>query len=127
MPDDWQHDGPLSIRIVREPIGRAELRMIAARQFGDFVKAVVDCRMGLLAVGGELHSDEESVLLSAGSHQPDLWGINLYPDIPSDDWIEYDSMINLRPGQGNTSRGVDDVATQQAIIAVVRSLVRDAT
>ncbi len=126
MADDWQHDGPTSIRIVRDPMTREALRMRASRQFGDFVKAVVDCARRCMAVGGELHSDEESVLLADGSLQADLWGINLYPDVPGEDFVEFDSMINLRPGSGNHSRGVENPDTRRAIVDVVRALVRDA-
>ena len=74
---------------------------------------------------GELHADEESVLLERGSRQSGLWGINLYPDAyPGEDWVEFDSMINSRPGQGNRSRSVDDPHTQEEIRAVVARLVR---
>jgi len=70
---------------------------MAKQQFGDMVKAVVDVTQGIMAIGGELHSDEEAVLLDQGSLQRDLWGINLYPEQPAQEWIEFDSMINVRP------------------------------
>lgn len=41
-----------------------------------------------------------------------------------DDWLEFDSMINLRPSFGNRTRGVDDAATRDAIAALLTSLVR---
>ena len=72
---------------------------------------------------GELHSDEEAVLLDDGSAQQDLWGITLYPSEPGEDWIEFDSMINVRPIQGNRSRGVDDARLRERIRAVVSTLV----
>ena len=78
-----------------------------------------------MSVGGELHSDEEDQLLENGSKQSDLWGINLYPDLPSASWLEFDSMINLRPSQTNLSRGVEDEQTRARIIQVVNSLVKD--
>ncbi len=125
MAPDETPESPQSILVVRTPLTRDDLRAIAARQFGDFVKAVVDVRQGWMAVGGELHSDEESVLLAEGSRQSDLWGINLYPELGVTEWIEFDSMINLRPAQGNRSRGVDDPKMQSAILAVVQVLVQD--
>ena len=70
-----------------------------------------------------MHTDEEAVLLDDGSAQADIWGINLYPDEPGDHWIEFDSMINLRPAQGNRTRGVDDPAVQARIRGVVEALV----
>ena len=91
--------------------------------YGDFVKAVVDVSRRVMVVGGELHADDEAILLDQGSRQEDLWGINLYPSDDQDDWIEFDSMINIRPRQGNRSRGVEDRATQQLIREVVGSLV----
>ena len=70
----------MPIQIVREPVSLGDLRRLAEEQFGEFVKAVVDVGGGVMAVGGELHADEEAVLLDQGSRQSDLWGINLYPD-----------------------------------------------
>ena len=72
---------------------------------------------------GGLHSDEEAMLLEDGSVQGDIWGINLYPDETGDAWIEFDSMINVRPSQGNRSRGVEDRALQDRIRRVVDSLI----
>jgi hypothetical protein len=66
--------------ILREPISRNALKVVASGQFGDMVKAVVDVRRSVIALGGDLHSDGESALLNDGSRQDDLWGINLYPD-----------------------------------------------
>jgi hypothetical protein len=100
-----------------------ELRRMAAEQFGDFVKAVVDVERGVMAIGGELHADEETVLLQQGARQTHFWGINLYPDRPSADLIEFDSLINVRPSQGNRSRGVENVRVQQQIRSVVGRLV----
>ncbi len=111
-------------RLVREPLARSELFAIAADQFGDMVKAVVDVRRGIIALGGELHSDEEALLLDDGSSQGDLWGINLYPGALEDDWIEYDSMINVRPSQGNRARGIQDAGLREAIRRVVNALVK---
>ena len=110
-------------RIVRDAISLAEVRHLAQLRFGDLVKASVDIGRGLMAIGGELHSDEEALLLQDGAVQSDIWGINIYPDEPGDGWIEFDSMINVRPSQGNRSRGVDDPAIQAKIRRVVATLV----
>ena len=111
-------------RIVRERLTRSELVTIAAEQFGDMVKAVVDVERGIMALGGELHSDEEALLLDDGSSQRDLWGINLYPSAEEADWIEYDSMINVRPSQGNRMRGVEDAGLRAKIRRIVNELVK---
>ena len=110
-------------QIVSSPISRDELRRLAGQQFGDFVKAVVDVQRGVMAIGAELHADEEARLLQEGARQEDLWGINLYPDRRRDELIEFDSMINVRPSQGNRSRGVDDAGTRQVIQSIVERLV----
>lgn len=112
------------MRIVREPISVDELRQLAVDQFGDFVKAVVDVREGVMAIGGELHADEEASLLEQGARQVDLWGINIYPDRPPAERVEFDSMINVRPAQGNRSRSVDDPGLQRRIQDIIARLIR---
>lgn len=102
---------------------RAELDALAAARFGDMVKGVVDVRRGIAAFGGELHSDEEALLLADGSRQDDLWGINLYPAEPADGWLEFDSMINVRPSRNNRSRGVEDESIRKEIRRIVDGLV----
>jgi hypothetical protein len=114
---------PVELQIVRERIRRSELGSLAEEQFGDMVKVVVDVERRVMAIGGELHSDEEAALLDDGSRQTDLWGINLYPAETGDAWIEYDSMINVRPAQGNRSRDVEDEALRRRIRDVVHALV----
>jgi len=111
------------MKIVKDEIGLKELKEMAANSFGNFVKAVVDTENEIMAVDAELHSDEEALLLENGSKQKDLWGINLYPGLEGDSFIEFDSMINLRPSQGNRSRGVDDPEIRQKVKAIVDKLV----
>jgi hypothetical protein len=101
-----------------------ELKRIALDTFGDLVKAVVDVRRRLVAVDAELHSDLEALLIENGSKQHDLWGINFYPDLEGEDFIEFDSMINMRPSQGNLSRGVDDEVIRKEIIKIVAQWVK---
>ncbi len=96
---------------------------MAQTGFGNLIKAVVDVQRQIMAVDGELHADEEALLLEQGSRQADLWGINIYPDLPEGDRIEFDSMINIRPSHGNRSRGVDDPTVRDTIVRIVDSLV----
>jgi hypothetical protein len=114
----------MPMRIVREPISLETLREMAAPQFVDFVKAVVDLGRGLMAIGAELHADEEALLLQEGASQVDLWGINLHPDRPATDLVEFDSMINVRPSRANRSRGVEDPEVRRRIMEIVDRLVR---
>jgi len=113
------------LQIVRQPVTRAVLAEEAAAGFGEMLKAVVDVQRVVMAIGAELHADEESALLDDGSQQRDLWGINLYPGESGEEWLEFDSMINVRPAQGNRTRGVDDEATRTAVRGVVKALVND--
>ncbi|MEQ1898737.1 MAG: DUF5674 family protein [Vicinamibacterales bacterium] len=106
------------------PVSMDELRQLAAGRFGDMTKAVVDLKHGVMLLDAELHADQEAALLADGSTQEDLWGINLYPDVKGEDWLEFDSMINLRPSFGNRSRGVDDASTRDAITKLVSRLVQ---
>jgi len=115
----------MEIRVIRDAILRDELTAMAKLQFGDMVKAVIDVDQGIMAIGGELHSDEEAMLLDQGSAQRNLWGINLYPDKPLDEWIEFDSMINVRPSGGNRSRSVESAEIREAVTGIVNRLVRD--
>ena len=112
------------MKILEKSITVDELKKIASDTFGDLVKAVVDIDKESVAIDAELHSDLEALLLGSGSKQKDLWGINFYPDLPGDDFIEFDSMINMRPSQGNKSRGVDNPETRKKIMDAVNKWVR---
>jgi len=111
------------MKIIRDKIKLFELKEMAQNIYGNMVKAVVDVEKGLMAIGGELHSDEEESLLEDGSRQKDLWGINIYPDKSGDEFIEFDSMINIKPSQNNRSRGVDDLKIREKIIKIINSLI----
>ena len=113
------------LKIISEVISFTEISSMAQNQFGVMVKAVVDIEKGIMAIGAELHSDEESALLDAGSAQKDLWGINIYPLQAGEDRIEFDSMINIRPYQGNRSRDVEDKAVRGRISTIVNSLIKE--
>ena len=112
------------MQIVAGQIALQALSAMAEATFGDLVKAVADVRRGLLAVDAGMHSDLEALLLDAGSDQADLWGVNLYPaEYGTPGFLEFDSMINLRPGQGNRTRSVEDPAIRAAIAELVGRVV----
>lgn len=104
-------------------ISIAILKEMSSKMFGNLVKAVVDVEKEIMAVDADLHADEEALLLEKESEQKNLWGINIYPEITGDDFIEFDSMINLRPAHNNRSRGVENSAIQQKIVGIVNELV----
>jgi len=113
----------LSMKIITENITLDEIKAMAAATFGNLVKAVVDVERDLIAVDAELHSDLEALLLEDGSKQKNLWGINIYPEIQGDDFVEFDSMINMRPSQGNRSRGIENEELRKKIIAIAAKMI----
>lgn len=110
--------------ILDNPISVSDLSAMTGEFFDDMVKGVADVERGKLALNAELHSDLESMLLADGSRQESLWGINLYPEIEDDDFVEFDSLINIRPWQGNRSRDVEDENVREKIMSIVRELIR---
>jgi len=110
--------------ILDRQITREELYTINNHYFEDMIKGVVDVKTRTLAVDAELHADLEALLLSKGSTQENLWGINLWPEETEDDFIEFDSLINIRPWQGNRSRDVTDPEIRREIIEVVNQWIR---
>ena len=111
--------------ILTQPISKSELRELAKACFGDLVKGVTDVDKGLVALDAELHSDLEAMLLAQGSEQNSLWGFNLYPELEDEDFLEFDSLINIRPAQGNRSRGVEDGHIQQKIKDLMAKWIRE--
>ena len=112
------------MKFVNESISKEELRKMSQSFAGGLVKAVVDVNKEIMVVDAPMHADEEKELLESGSSQDDLWGINLYPDLPEDDFIEFDSMINVRPRLNNFTRGINNEELQKRIIAIVLKLVK---
>lgn len=109
--------------LISEPISAQQLRETGEELFGDMIKAVVDVEKGVMAVGAELHADEEAFLIERDSRQEDLWGINLYTNRAMTEMVEFDSMINIRPRQNNRSRGVEDPVLRERILGIVLRLI----
>ena len=109
--------------ILKDRLTVNQLSEMAAELYVDMIKAVADVRLGILAIDAELHSDLEQLLLENGSLQDDLWGINIYPEVEGDDFIEFDSLINIRPRQNNRSRNVEDESIQLRIREIVNNFV----
>ena len=113
------------MQIVRDEISIKELKKMSEKMFESLVKAVVDIEQGIMVVDASMHADEEFFLLENESHQENLWGINLFPDKwNKEDFIVFDSIINLRPSQGNRSRSVENQKIREQIIAIVNRLVK---
>jgi len=110
--------------ILDKQISLEYLKQMAEGLYGDMIKAVADIDKGILAVDAELHSDLESLLLEGGSDQTSLWGFNIYPSADEEDFIEFDSLINIRPRQNNRSRDVEDPAIRARIIEIVNNYIK---
>lgn len=113
----------MTMKIIKDKITIKELKQMSKKMFGELVKAVVDIEKEMMAVDAPMHADQEAFLIDKGSKQNDLWGINLYPNKKGVDFIEFDSMINIRPSQENRSRGVENKNIQKEIIEIVGKLV----
>ena len=112
------------MEIITDKISVEEFKEMTDKMFGNLIKAVVDIEKEVMAVDGELHADEQALLLENGSKQENLWGINIYPEKIDEDFIEFDSVINIRPSQQNRSRGVDNPEIRKKILKIVNKLVQ---
>jgi len=106
------------IHTIRTPATPEQIQEMRA-VFGTFIKLAVDVRRRILAGGGPFHADCETVLLQDGSQQTDVWGADWYPDSRE---VQFESLINIRPRQGNRSMILQDPALRQQIESIVRHL-----
>ncbi len=84
---------------------------------GDYIKLAVDVERELLAGGGAMHADCEAALLDEGSFQENIWGAGWFPDSQQ---VTFDSLINIRPRQGNRALEVQDPGLRERIEKIVR-------
>ena len=112
------------MKILQSPLTKKQLLESEIVFDGPMIKAVVDVDKKILGIDANMHADIEQFMLSNGSRQESLWGINLYPEDPDEDFIEFDSMINIRPRQNNRSRDVEDQKIRDLIIEVVSQWVK---
>jgi len=86
----------MEIKIIKDPISKKELVDFAKEQFGSLIKVVVDIEQEIMAIGGEMHADEEATLIEQeDSKREYTWGINLYPEKSGEELIEFNSIINI--------------------------------
>ncbi|MBU4458617.1 hypothetical protein KKF60_01815 [Patescibacteria group bacterium] len=112
------------MKIIIDYITIEELKEMSKKMFESLVKIVVDIEKEIMAVDGELHSEEQELLIENGSKYENLWGVNIYPDNQNEDWIEFDSMINLKPALGHRTRGVENLEIKEKIIKIVNKLIK---
>jgi hypothetical protein len=107
--------GILIIRKQATPSDIAEMRT----ESGSFIKLAVDLEREILAGGGELHADCEQALLLEGSKQNDIWGGDWFPDLQE---VGFESLINIRPRQGNRGLELESPELKKRFEAIVRNL-----
>ena len=112
----------MHIEIIRSEIPWENILESAKQSFGDMVKVVSDIERVVMSHGGELHVDGEALLLEDGSRQQDVWGANILVDVPIGQNIEYSSMVNIRPSQGNRSLEIQDPDTKNRVRRVISTL-----
>lgn len=103
------------IHILRERATDEQIRdMLEALQ--TYIKLAVDVRRKIVAGGGALHADCEAALLEEGSQQIDMWGADWLPESKE---VRYESLINIRPKQGNRKMMVGDPTLRRTIREIV--------
>lgn len=111
------------MKIISESISKEEILRKYNHFFKNMIKAVVDLKKEIIALDAELHADLEELLIENGSRQEDLWGINLYPEKPFEERIEYTALINVRPSQGNPGMEVENAKIKKKIEEMVSKLI----
>ena len=112
----------MDIIVIKTKIDQKTLEDLNEHWFKTFVKFVVDIRTKEIAVGGELHSDAEQLLLERGSKQSDLWGGNFFAGKPPEHQLEYTSLINIRPHDNNYSMEIENDIIREKVTTLVETL-----
>ena len=84
-----------------------------------YIKVAVDISKKVLAGGGALHADCESVLMEQGSQQENIWGANWYP---KSNEVRCEAMINVAPRRKNRSMEIQDPAVRKKVVDIVLNL-----
>lgn len=113
--------------IIKEKISKKRLAEITKENFGEMVKADVDIKQEVIALGGEWHSEGDDLLVKNGSFREDIWGINFYPWNKPEKRVEYISLINIKPALGNRSMEIRDKIVKKRINFVVHKLLLDSS
>ena len=114
----------MKIKVIENEISLQEVIELAQEFYGTMIKGVVDIENEILALGGEYHMDANNVLIENGSKQPNVWGFNINFEKSGDDWIEYTSLINIRPAQGNRTMELADENLRNRIKEIINKKVK---
>ncbi len=111
------------MEIIKEKISLSQLKARYMKSFSSMIKADVDIDKRVMSIDAELHADLETILLENGSLQENIWGINLYPFRTKEEFIEYTSLINIRPSQQNCSMEIEDENIKLKIKKIIMELI----
>jgi len=111
------------MKILDQPVRLSDLKPLMAKMFGNLVKGAVDIERRVVALDAELHSDLAEALVADGSHGNNIWGFDVYPEVAGADWLEFDSMINLKPQLNNRSRGIEDLTLRAKAEQVIKKFI----
>jgi len=114
----------MEIKIIKEKITEEQLKEFAKKRYGSMLKAVVDIKKEIMAIGGEFHADANALLIEKSSEQKNLWGINIYPDRPKDEWLEFVALINIRPFFNNRSMEIESQDIREKIKKIIDKLIK---
>lgn len=109
----------MNIKIIDQKISEEELKKIAKEFYGIMIKGVVDVELGILAIGGEYHMDANNLLIENGSKQQNIWGFNWYFDKLGAEKIEYISLLNIRPNEGNRTMEVQSMPLRAKMKSII--------
>ena len=108
----------MAVLVIRERATREEIQEML-KELKQYIKVAVDISKGILAGGGELHADCESLLLQEGSQQENIWGADWYSKSKE---VHCEAMINIAPRRGNRSREIQNPQIREKVEAIVRNL-----
>ncbi len=113
------------MQIISKKITVNNLREMTKKVKVNFIKVVVDPQRKIMAIDAPMHADLKAALLKDGSCEQNLWGVNIYPELnpQNPDFIKFNSMINLKPSQGNHSYGVEGVQLRKVIRSAIKRLI----
>ena len=87
-----------------EPFTKEELEKLK-EIFDVYIKTVIDINKKVCSAGMDRHFEGEKILLEQGSKQSNIWGGGVDLETKT---IDFNSFINIRPNDNNTSNEIQD-------------------
>jgi len=111
------------IKIIEDKISKDKLRELAEKSYIDMVKVAVDVEKNIMAVGGEWHSEAQTLLVEDGSSGLNVWGANIFLDRSENEMIEYVALINIKPTV-NRFMEIQNTEIKDKIKAIITNLIK---